>query len=277
MSAPNDYPTPVPTHPGRPSEEVKAKVVLAGAPGVGKTSLVRRYVLNQFDDAYLQTLGAIVYKRVVDVVVGSGRTVRVTMTVWDTIGRLAASNPLHDVDLYCAQGVLAVCDVSDPGTVEPLLARLRATVRVAGDVPVHILLNKADLGLRDEVRTLGLRAGLDRGAPCYLTSAKAGDNVVAAFEDLARRIVERDLLPPTGPLDTVDRRILIACARDPLTAEEIAGKAAIPQIFAEARIERLRRQGYVQFAALGLDAAGRPQVSYGRTHKPFQAVAVAVA
>ena len=39
-------------------KRLKAKICLVGEHGVGKTSLVRRYVLDEFDDRYIVTLGA---------------------------------------------------------------------------------------------------------------------------------------------------------------------------------------------------------------------------
>jgi len=251
------------------SDVMKAKVVLAGAPGVGKTSLIRRYVLNEFSEKYRTTLGAIVYKRVARVSLGT-QAVEVTMTIWDVVGQLEAGDPLRNVDLYGAQGVLAVCDVTDPETVPPLRRRLAAASRAAGDVPVQILMNKADLGPKVEARDAVLRTGLERGIPCYTTSAKSGDNVVAAFEDLARRVLERTLLPSKGPLDHVDRTILVKCAKNALTPREVAEDEAIPIIFAEARLERLRALGLVQLAGLGLDERGRPRLSFGRTRKAVE-------
>ncbi len=42
---------------------MKAKVCLVGEAAVGKTSLIRRYVLDQYDDRYETTLGAKVTKK----------------------------------------------------------------------------------------------------------------------------------------------------------------------------------------------------------------------
>lgn len=79
------------------------KVVLLGAPGVGKTSLVRRYVMNAFDDRYRATLDAVVSKRPVHVRVDR-RPVRVTMTLWDTMGAPRAIDAPREVYLLGAQG-----------------------------------------------------------------------------------------------------------------------------------------------------------------------------
>ena len=48
-------------------KRLKAKICLVGEAAVGKTSLIRRYVLDRFDDSYLMTLGAKVSKKRVGV------------------------------------------------------------------------------------------------------------------------------------------------------------------------------------------------------------------
>ncbi len=245
---------------------VKAKVALVGARGVGKTSLVRRFVSNEFREAYVATLGAVVVKRTVDVPV-NGRTVRVAMTVWDTMGDAAVLGQLRDVFLYGAQGLLAVADATEDGTVRSLHAWFDAAREVAGDVPVQVLMNKADLGAADDARSAGLDVAGARAAPCYATSARTGTNVALAFEDLARRIVERELVPPDAPLQDGDLRVAIACA-SPKTAEDVARLLGMPALLAEGRLERLRRRGYVR-AHVGLDQDGRPRIAYEATQTAF--------
>ncbi|MCJ2563135.1 MAG: hypothetical protein LN417_03485, partial [Candidatus Thermoplasmatota archaeon] len=48
--------------------EVKLKVCLIGNGGVGKTSLIRRFVFSEFDERYLYTLGTSVSKKEVTLV-----------------------------------------------------------------------------------------------------------------------------------------------------------------------------------------------------------------
>ena len=49
----------------KPTKYVR-KICLVGDPAVGKTSLVRRFVLDQYDDSYISTLGAKVMKKDVE-------------------------------------------------------------------------------------------------------------------------------------------------------------------------------------------------------------------
>jgi small GTP-binding protein len=249
------------------TDTVKLKVVLVGPPGVGKTALVRRHVLGSFDDAYRSTLGTNVFKWTGPLDLG-GRAVRVAMSVWDMAGESRIPEVLLDIHLYGAQGVLAVCDVTDAGSAAGLAPWTCAVGRVAGDVPVHVLLNKVDLGARDDALFAGLEAGRARAAPCYVTSAKTGDNVAAAFEGLARRIAARTIVPPEGPVDDADRRLALACS-DPRSPQDLARARGMPASIAEARLERLRRAGYVQIASLGVDAAGRPRIAYEATGRPY--------
>src|SRR5207244_4992381 len=49
--------------PSMPREPMKSKVVLLGDGGVGKTSLVRRFVVDQYSDDYITTVGTKVSRR----------------------------------------------------------------------------------------------------------------------------------------------------------------------------------------------------------------------
>ena len=74
----------VPT--SEPAESAKLKICLAEDEGMGKTSLVRRFVLSEFDDRYLRTVGVVVHKRVVMLGPIDGRSYSASLTVWDVLG-----------------------------------------------------------------------------------------------------------------------------------------------------------------------------------------------
>lgn len=172
------------------AERVKLKVCLVGDRGVGKTSLVRRYVLDQFSDRYVQTLGTKVSKKEVDLFVPEeDLRVHALIQVWDIMGHLGFRQLLRATYFHGCQGILAVCDVTEGRTLDGLDVWLEGAVPETGNVPVHVLVNKSDL--EPTVRERDIQAFAEpRDLPYLYTSAKRGDNVTHAFEDLARRITE---------------------------------------------------------------------------------------
>ena len=47
------------------AREIRKKICLLGEAAVGKTSLINRFVFNQFDDKYISTMGTKVSKKVI--------------------------------------------------------------------------------------------------------------------------------------------------------------------------------------------------------------------
>src|SRR2546429_9654034 len=94
-------------------KRMKVKVCLIGEAAVGKTSLIRRFVLDKFDDKYIQTLGTKVSKKTVESASGGGTGgVRIEMTVWDITGQKEFRELLKEAYFYDARGLIAVCDVT---------------------------------------------------------------------------------------------------------------------------------------------------------------------
>jgi len=151
---------------------------MVGVPGVGKTSLVRRFVHSVFSDRYHTTLGVKVDTKSVEV---DGAPV--TLVLWDIAG-LDRLDTLSTTYLRGASGYLLVADGTEPATLETAL-QLKAEIdETLGDLPFVVLLNKADL---EEAWALGdadreLRA---EGWPTAVTSAKTGAGVEEAFSLLA--------------------------------------------------------------------------------------------
>lgn len=169
--------------PGQKNNLVK-KVCILGDPGVGKTSLIRRFVLDEFDDGYLTTLGAKVSEKRMTAG-GAG----LTLAVWDIAGQKAytAMGPA----LYeGAQGALAVCDLTRQETFENLHAWVRQLRDHCPGAVVVVVVNKSDLGV---VAAFPVRLAetfaASLGTSAVLSSAKTGANVEEAFRLLAERMV----------------------------------------------------------------------------------------
>ncbi len=177
---------------------LKAKVCLVGENAVGKTSLVRRYVLDQFDNRYITTLGAKVMKKEVRVEnpEHSGLVI-VDLTIWDIMGQSSFRELLREAYFSGAQGVLAVVDLTRLETLDKVTAWIEAVMRTTGPVSVIVAGNKADLADRAaygpaEIESVTRIPSSDQ----FLTSAKTGASVNATFERLASLIVDAQLGRP---------------------------------------------------------------------------------
>jgi len=153
------------------------KVVMLGDPAVGKTSLVKKFVDNMFDDKYLSTLGAKPVKKVITV---NGD--KLTLMIWDIAGQ---SYNLHPTYYSGAKGALMVCDLTRKKTADSLIPWYSALYNKVGDVPVKVLANKSDLS--DSKFNIGYVEKM--GYDTMMSSAKTGENVEKAFQDLAEMMI----------------------------------------------------------------------------------------
>ncbi|MCI4371528.1 MAG: GTP-binding protein [Thermoplasmata archaeon] len=182
-------------------KRMKVKVCLIGEAAVGKTSLIRRFVLDNFDDKYIQTLGTKVSKKelVSSSPDGSGE-LKVDMTIWDIMGQKGFRELLKEAYFYGARGILAVCDVTRRKTLDDLDDWIEGVYSVTGKIPIEFLGNKIDLKdqrqISEDEMTQAARA---YDSPFHFTSAKAGVNVETAFQSLAERVAKdryaRKVLP----------------------------------------------------------------------------------
>ncbi len=171
--------------------EVKLKVCLIGDGGVGKTSLIRRFVFSEFDERYLYTLGTNVSKKEVTLV-WKGQEVKATLMVWDIMGQKSLKHLFTESYFKDADGGIAVCDCTRTDTFDDLTEWIENMFSGSGEVPITILANKIDLRdqTRIEDRALAeFAAAYD--APYLFTSAKTGENVERAFAKTAELIAGR--------------------------------------------------------------------------------------
>ncbi len=170
----------------------KLKLCLFGGGGVGKTSLIRRYVYDEFDDKYLQTIGTKVSKKVVDVFI-NGEDVEVQLYIWDIMGQKNYRDALKEAYFHGADALLGVADITRKETLEELEEWMEAMRGVVKDgAPVIFLGNKWDLKEEAQFGREEIELVADRYlGDYYFTSAKTGEHVEEAFEKLAERAVEK--------------------------------------------------------------------------------------
>ena len=174
-------------------ELVKMKVCMVGEAAVGKTSLVRRFVLDLFNEAYAATLGARVTKRELHFQgVEVDKHVRVDMTLWDIMGERFVRDELRESYLLGAQGVIGVADVARPSTLDALETWVEWVRNAVGEIPVVYSVNKIDL-LSELMRRpndqeieglLGMKDVF-----WFYTSAKNGQGVEDVFAAVAKQVL----------------------------------------------------------------------------------------
>lgn len=175
------------------TRRLKSKICLVGEKAVGKTSLIRRYVLDEFDDRYITTIGTKVSKKEMEFD-AAGVHIQLDMTIWDIMGEKGFRELLKEAYFYGANGVLAVADITRKKTLTDLDDWIDSTMKEAGKVPVLITVNKVDL--EDEAE-YGDKEATEIAkafeAPFTYASAKSAEGVEAAFEQLGRMVIESQL------------------------------------------------------------------------------------
>ena len=162
---------------------LQKKVCVLGAFGVGKTTLVRRFVESIFSEAYLTTVGVKIDKKTVTV--GSEP---VTLVLWDIAGEDAERSVRMNY-VRGASGYFLVADGTRAETLDVASSiQARVTAEVGG-LPFLLLLNKADLQESWDVAAAPLESLERAGWAVVRTSAKTGENVEEAFHELTKRLV----------------------------------------------------------------------------------------
>jgi len=164
--------------------QYKFKITLFGPGGVGKTSLLLRYIKDYFSDELKKTIGSNFLIKDVEL---EGKNVR--LLLWD-IGGQPQFHKLRTIYFKGSNAALGVFDLSSSQTLLKIpgwVSSIKKTVKKT--IPMLLLGNKVDLDRevdREEAEDLAKRLNC-----VYMeTSAKTGENVEAAFEKIAKACLE---------------------------------------------------------------------------------------
>ncbi len=182
--------------------EFKRKVVLLGDTAVGKTSLVRRFVYDQFSDRYIQTIGTKVSKKTVEVEY-EGENYSLTLVIWDVLGQQGYTN-VQRTAFKGSDGAIFVCDLTRRDSLYSILHYWLPTLESVAGVPGVLLANKSDLENWEIEKVELEEISRITGLPYLITSAKTGENVEEAFGELAKLMI---MFKPIRSVEEQKRKI----------------------------------------------------------------------
>ncbi|MFX0083162.1 MAG: GTP-binding protein [Candidatus Hodarchaeota archaeon] len=170
------------------SGEYAYKLILGGEGGVGKTSMVHRFVENSFQTDYKSTIGTSIMKKECDF---EGLESKVRFVLWDLAGQ-AQFKRVRQSYLSNAEAGILVYDVTRKETFDSTENWFNEIKDISPAISLILVGNKIDL---KEERVISTEAGEELAKKLNLsyieTSAKTGENINDAFKMLALQIIKR--------------------------------------------------------------------------------------
>ncbi|TFG06782.1 MAG: GTP-binding protein [Promethearchaeota archaeon] len=172
--------------------EFQYKIILIGAGAVGKTSIINRFVHDEFSSSYQMTMGVdflrkeLVYE-----------DFNVKLTIWDIAGQ-ERFQFMRKNFYRGSSGALLIFDLTRESTYHTLINKWYPEMLqfLSKKIPFILIGNKVDL-IKDTgyvINTEDARNFAETRDSFYIeTSAKTGENVEKAFRKLTRRITEKNM------------------------------------------------------------------------------------
>jgi small GTP-binding protein len=188
--------------------EIMKKMCVIGDTSVGKTSLIRRFVVDKFDDKYIVTIGTKTSKKTLTFR-SEDANVSLKLIIWDILGQ-SHFEMVKESAFKGTNGAFIVMDLTRRDTLQSFEKWLSSLYNVMSGVPVVVLANKNDLKGefgKDEIEEI-LK---EYRFPYFLSSAKTGVNVDEAFYTLGRMMMKdwkyKGEQPQSGILESKEEHI----------------------------------------------------------------------
>ncbi|MFX0039202.1 MAG: Rab family GTPase [Promethearchaeota archaeon] len=168
-------------------KSILLKVVTAGEGGVGKTTLLYRYIEGRFLADTLMTIGVEFFLKELKI-----EDKKILLQIWD-FGGQDHFRPLLKNYAKGARGALLLFDLTRPSSLDRIEQWVNICRQENPDIPIIFLGTKLDL--KDQVTIeddFALKFKEDYNFFEYLKiSSKTGENVQLAFELLAKELVKK--------------------------------------------------------------------------------------
>lgn len=157
---------------------IAKKVLLIGNFGVGKTSLVRRFVLNEFSEDYISTIGVRVSSKII-----SYNNEEIKLMIWDVAGT-KDDEKVPKAYFLGSNAAMYVFDLSREETYIDIAQKLATIRELSGLTDITVVGNKRDLITDEKIKEIKELIPVNIDA---ITSAKDDKNVIDAFNLLTKQ------------------------------------------------------------------------------------------
>jgi small GTP-binding protein len=165
---------------------LEIKVCMLGATGVGKTSLIRRFVQDIYSEEHQPTMGVKIDKKLLTV-----GEVQINLLLWDLQGE-DETFKISPAFLHDASAYFIVVDLTRHETFVTAFSIQQMVEREIGQLPFLVLFNKNDVPEQFEILPDELEQMINYGWKMFRTSAKSGERVEEAFQKLAEKMLIPD-------------------------------------------------------------------------------------
>jgi small GTP-binding protein len=171
---------------------IKKKICLLGSYGVGKTSLVQRFVYNKFDEKYLSTIGVNISRKTIQLNESeiSDFVKKIDLFIWD-IANIEKFDSVAKSYLNGAHGAIIVSDISRPNTINQCIEQANNFLELNPKAKILFIGNKLDLAenviFDKEKYHLNFKSFKSN---VEFASAKTGKNVEEIFSILGEKLAE---------------------------------------------------------------------------------------
>ena len=170
------------------SGEYAYKLILGGDGGVGKTSMVHRFVEDAFQTDYKSTIGTSIMKKECDF---EGLSSKVRFVIWDLAGQ-SQFKRVRQTYVENAEAGIVVFDVTRKQTFDNLETWNKEIKEASPTISLILVGNKIDLVDDRQVTTEEGQALAQKLGLTYIeTSAKDGINIQDSFKMLALQMIKR--------------------------------------------------------------------------------------
>ena len=194
---------------------ISCKIVLLGETGVGKTSIITRYIANSFSQVVMTSTGSSFFSKKIEI----NDNKRVKLQIWDTAGQ-EKYRSLAKIFYQSASVAILVYDVTLKNTFDNLKEFWAGEVKTNApeDIILAIAANKSDDYINQQV---DIQEGKDLAkslnAIFVCTSAKLGNGI----DDLFRMVAEKFIDPEKNIAESYMNKNEILEQQNKIQLEEV--------------------------------------------------------